>query len=55
MYTFCFFFFYACKYVVPPNKRPPPACGVAGAPRNDEDIKNPSDREARTENPFLSG
>lgn len=26
-----------------------------GHGRNDEDIKKPSDREARTENPFLSG
>lgn len=59
--TFCFYFYFLLA--APPNKKPREleasgGGGVEGCseyPRNDEDIKKPSDREARTENPFLSG
>lgn len=59
---FLFIFFTRVSiYIILPNKRPPPVVRPlhrlvrGGGSRNDEDIKKPSDREARTENPFLSG
>lgn len=55
-------FFYACKYARYFRTKVF-GCGGGGearrkgegVPEEYEDIKKPSDREARTENPFLSG
>jgi len=63
-YVFIYFFTRVSIYIIPPNKRLPPVVRLlhwlvkgrgGGRLKNDEDIKKPSDREARTENPFFSG